>query len=53
MINAPAMTSYMPMMMLEKEWLMSDPTPPAIATPPTALGVSAARLDEARQAVQA
>jgi hypothetical protein len=27
------------MMMLENEWWMSDPTPPAMATPPTALQI--------------
>lgn len=30
----------MPMMMLENEWWINEPTPPAIATPPTALQVS-------------
>ena len=36
-VNETYSTSYIPMMMLEKERLMSEPTPPAIATPPTNL----------------
>jgi hypothetical protein len=38
--------SYTPMMMLEKERLMSEPTPPAIMRPPTALFRQPAARDE-------